>query len=174
MLLHYFKIAFRHFLRNKAFSLINVVGLAIGISASLVIFLIVRYDFSFDKFEKDENRIYRIVSAFNFSGETSFSSGVPSPMGNAVDNELTGLDLVVPFRTWTEETKITVPASNSSKQAVFKKQKEKVFADQNYFKLIQYKWLEGSPAKSLKEPYQVVLSESKAKLFFPALPQYLH
>ena len=54
MLKTYLTIAYRNFFRNKIFSLINVLGLAIGISASLVIFLIVHYDFTFDKFEKEQ------------------------------------------------------------------------------------------------------------------------
>ena len=62
MFTNYFKIAFRNVWRNKTFSVINIFGLAIGISASLVIFLIVQYDFSFDKFEKDAGHIYRLVS----------------------------------------------------------------------------------------------------------------
>ena len=64
MLKNYFIVALRSFARNRAFSLINVIGLSIGISASLVIYLIVAYDFSFDKFEKDSNRIYQVVEKY--------------------------------------------------------------------------------------------------------------
>jgi hypothetical protein len=66
MVKNYLKIAFRNFRHNKIFSFINIVGLAIGISASLVIYLIVSYDFSFEKFEKDRGRIYRVVSDMKF------------------------------------------------------------------------------------------------------------
>ncbi len=61
MLKNYFLVALRAFRRNKVFSFINIVGLSIGISASLVIYLLVQYDFSFDKFEKDGARIYRVI-----------------------------------------------------------------------------------------------------------------
>src|SRR5471030_3295980 len=61
MFKNYFKTAWRTLWKNKIFSLINVLGLAIGISASLVIYLIASYDTSFDKFEKDKDRIYRVV-----------------------------------------------------------------------------------------------------------------
>ena len=61
MLKNYFLVALRTFRRHKTFSFINIIGLAIGISASLVIFLLVQYDFSFDQFEKDGPRIYRVV-----------------------------------------------------------------------------------------------------------------
>jgi hypothetical protein len=66
MLNNYFRVAFRSFRNHKLFSLINIGGLAIGISASLVIYLIVQYEFSFDKSHKDGDRIYRAVSEMKF------------------------------------------------------------------------------------------------------------
>ncbi|WP_295798809.1 hypothetical protein [Mucilaginibacter sp.] len=64
MIKNYFKIAFRSFRQHKLFTLINVVGLSIGISTALVIYLIVNYDYTFDKFHKDGDRIYRVVSNY--------------------------------------------------------------------------------------------------------------
>jgi putative ABC transport system permease protein len=168
MLKNYFIVAFRNFWRNKIFSLINIVGLAIGISASLVIYLLVHYDFTFDKFEKDGDSIYRVVSDFTFSGESFKNSGVPSPMPTAVKNEVTGLEIVAPFRTWNDNVKVTVKRVNG-KPVVFKKQNSVVFADENYFKLLEYKWIAGSPKTSLQQPDQIVLTESNAKLYFPTL-----
>ena len=66
MLKNYFRVALRNFWRNKTFSLINILGLSIGISASLVIFLIVTYDLGFDHFQPNSDRIYRITSNFVF------------------------------------------------------------------------------------------------------------
>ncbi|HSV11471.1 MAG TPA: FtsX-like permease family protein [Hanamia sp.] len=148
---------------NKLFSAINIFGLAIGISASLVIFLIVKYDFSFDKFEKDHDRIYRVV--------TKRDARVPFAIVNAVQNEATGLDVVAPFMSWNDyDLKVSIPKSEIEKPQVFKNEQNIIFADQYYFKLINYKWLEGSPESSLSEPYQTVLSEQNAKHFFPNLP----
>src|SRR3954447_6395212 len=112
MFKNYITVAFRNFWRNKIFSLINIIGLAIGISASLVIYLLVHYDFTFDKFEKDGDSIYRVVSDFTFSGESFKNSGVPSPMPTAVKNEVTGLEIVAPFRTWNDNVKVTVKRVN--------------------------------------------------------------
>ena len=76
MFRNYFITAFRSFWRNKAFTAINVLGLSIGISAALVIFLIVYYEFSYDRFEKDGDRIYRVVLDAKFNGiETSPKPG---------------------------------------------------------------------------------------------------
>ena len=59
MIKNYLKIAFRGFWKHKLFTLINIIGLSIGISAALVIYLIVHFDFTFDKFHKDGDRTYR-------------------------------------------------------------------------------------------------------------------
>ncbi|MEP7141907.1 MAG: ABC transporter permease, partial [Ferruginibacter sp.] len=109
MLKNYITIALRTLLKNKVFTGINILGLSIGISASLVIWLLVNFHFNFDKFEKDANRIYRVVSNFSFSGELYRNSGVADPMGAAAQRELTGLDEVATFRTWDGYSKVTVP-----------------------------------------------------------------
>jgi predicted permease len=168
MLKNYFTIAFRTLWKNKVFSGINVLGLAIGISASLVIYLLVNYHFNFDKFEKDNNRIYRVVSNFSFSGEVYRNSGVADPMAAAVKKEIAGLDAVIPFRTWNDDAKISVPG-NKKEPKIFKHQPSIVFADSNYFNLVSYTWIAGSPKTSLRNPYQTVLTESNAKLYFPNL-----
>ena len=81
MLKNYFLVALRNFWRNKTFSFINIIGLAIGISASLIIFLLVQYDFSFDKFEKDGSRIYRVVADSKSNSETYHGNSSPNPWG---------------------------------------------------------------------------------------------
>ena len=108
MLKNYFIVALRNFWRNKIFSLINVVGLSIGISAALVIYLIVQYDFSFDKFHKDGDRIYRIVSETTFSGESFKNSGVPLPLGSVAGKEIAGLDIAAFFSTSYSGAKVGV------------------------------------------------------------------
>ncbi len=78
MLKNYFTTAIRNFFRHKVFSSINVLGLAIGISSALVIFLIVYYEFSFDQFQKDKDRIYRVVLDAKFGGTEGHSAAVPA------------------------------------------------------------------------------------------------
>ncbi len=169
MLTNYFKTAFRNLIRNKALSFINIIGLSIEISAALVIFLIVQYDFSFDKHHKNGDRIYRIVSNFSFSGEVYKNSGVTSPLGNTMRKEATGLEIISPFRLWTESEKLTIPPFNGHAPVTLKNQHNIVFADEGYFRLIPYQWLAGSPVSSLKEPNQVVLTAKGASLYFPQL-----
>lgn len=166
MLKNYFKTAIRSFLKNKVITIITVLGLSIGISAALVIYQIVQYDYSFDKYEPDRDRIYRIVS----EGPNMKNSGVPAPLHEAVKNKVTGIETIAAFfkfNSWN--TKVSVSQNNNQPPKVFKKQENIVFANRNYFDIFPHQWLIGSAANSLKVPYHLVLSESRAKLYFPNL-----
>src|ERR1700743_2933369 len=99
MLKNYLKIALRTFKRHKLFTLINVIGLSIGISAALVIYLIVHFDFTFDKFHKDSDRIFRVVSNYTFQGNVSHSYGVTTPLAGAVKSSATGVAYIAPLYT---------------------------------------------------------------------------
>ncbi|WDF53437.1 ABC transporter permease [Mucilaginibacter sp. KACC 22063] len=166
MLYNYFKTTIRSFKNNLLFSLINIVGLSIGISAALVIYLIVNHDLTFDKFHPDGNRIYRVVTTMRFANFSSNTAAVPLPLQDAAGQELTGMEATAPF-VLGEETKAAIQTP-SEKSKVFKKQPDIVYTDSRYFNCFKYKWLAGSP-KSLNEPNKVVLSASRAKLYFNAV-----
>ena len=154
--------------RNKFFSLINIAGLAIGISAALVIYLIVQYEFNFDTFHKDGNRLYRVVSKIEFPDLTIHNSGVPVPTVKATRDEVTGLEGATHFVT-SYGRKVSIPLTGSQSPAVFKNQPDIIYADEEYFKIFNYQWLAGSPQTALKDPFQVVLTESRAKTYFSSL-----
>lgn len=168
MLKNYFLISLRAFRRNKTFSFINIIGLSIGISASLVIFLLVQYDFTFDKFEKDGSRIYRVVAEGSNAHGSWQSGALTEAMGPATKKEVPGLDIVAPFHT-LDEIRVSIPWPDAKHPVVLRKQKDLVGADENYTNLIGYTWLAGSPATSLSEPYRVVLTEKNARLYYPGL-----
>jgi putative ABC transport system permease protein len=169
MLRNHFLIAIRNTWRNKIFSFIHVLGLSIGISASLVIFLIVKYEFSFDKFEDDGDRIYRIVMDFKFNGDTGFGAAVPAALPNAIQNEVTGVDANVPVMTFQGDATVNVAAIRNNKTEVFKKQTDVVFTNNDYFKLLSFQWIAGSPTNALSKPFSVVLTESRAQQYFPGV-----
>ena len=170
MLKNYFTIAIRNFWKQKIFSVINVSGLAIGISAALVIYLLVQFEFSFEKFRKDNDRIYRVITDITFPGESLFrNSGVPMPMPKAIRSDLTGIETITHFVTaW--ETKVTVPVAGSQSPAEFKRQTDIIYADEFYFSVFESDWVAGSRQTALKDPYQVVLTEERAKTYFGNLP----
>ncbi len=166
MIKNYFKIAFRGFWKHKLFTFINIIGLSIGISASLVIYLIVHYDFSFDKYHKDSDRIYRVVSNYSFQGNRSYNYGVCGPLAGAIKTDAAGVELTAPLYTLNPDVSVTGKNNQPKK---FKAVDRVTLADQSYFKIFQYKWLAGSSTTALDAPYHVVLTSDQAKLYFPSL-----
>lgn len=162
MLKNHLTIAFRNLKRNKVFSFINMLGLSIGISACLVIWLIVSFEFSFDTFHPDKERIYRVVSDFTFSGEAFHNSGVRGAMPKAVREEFTGLESVsalhqVNMKAMIADRKGNVKTFDETKTAII---------DPQYFQIFKYEWLEGNPKTALNEPFKVVLTEKEARKYF--------
>jgi len=167
MIQNYFKVAFRNFWRHKLFTSINVIGLSIGISAALVIYLLVHYDFTFDKFHKDGDRIYRVVTNFTFAGSPGYNPGVCGPLPWATKSQVTGLQETAPiFRL--SQPNVTIPNWNKTSSR-FKIQDNVIVADTDYFKLFEYKWLAGSAKSALTAPYQVVLTSDQAEKYFPGV-----
>src|SRR5688572_29888215 len=92
MIRNYLIVAWRNFRRHGVFSLINMASLAVGISSALVIYLIVSYEFSFDKFHKEGDQIYRVVTNMHFPDADFKNSGVPGPLPPAMKSSITGIE----------------------------------------------------------------------------------
>ena len=128
-----------------------MLDLSIGISAALVIFLIAYYEFSYDTFEKDSSRIYRVVLDANFNRNEGHSATIPAPLGTAIQNEVTGVEQTVPvFQLPVDDnSKVSILRDGSAKPVVFKNQQDIVFTNQPYFNILHYQWIAGSQSVSL-------------------------
>ena len=176
MLKNYLKIALRSLLRNKVYSFINILGLAIGVSACLVIFLLVSFELSFDNFHPDRERIYRITSGFkNPDGSAYYNAGLSAPMPSVIRQELTGIESLSAFFNWS--AKVTIPNHKNDTKNPPKTWKSDNFQDSpiiicepQYFQIFQYKWLQGNPENALRTPNEVVLTEEKAVKYFGKIP----
>jgi putative ABC transport system permease protein len=161
MLKNFLTIAWRNLLRNKLHSLINITGLAIGVSACIVIFMIVQFELSFNKGFQGYQDIYRIHSSFKgvFSG---LNRGVPTAVGPAVKDQFTGVESVASF--FILSGKVGIPTAQETKD--FGLQTDVVVTESSFFRVFSaYEWIAGSP-ESLDDPFQTVLTESKAKVYF--------
>lgn len=148
-------------MKHKVFSLINIIGLTIGLSASFVIGLMIFYDASFDTFHKDGDRIYRVVSDF-YSPDGEFPvSGVTLALEDAIKDD-TNFEIVSGF--YVERPSIV---ENKQLGTKFKWPNFVIFADANYFKIFDYSFLAGDKTHSLSAPNMVVLTESRAAQYFP-------
>jgi ABC-type antimicrobial peptide transport system permease subunit len=169
MFRNYIRTALRYCRRNKAATLVHVLSLATGISAALVIFLIVQYEYSFDRFEKDKDRIYRVVLDLQLPDKTDHNAAIPAPLVAALQREVTGVEQVVPVFQYPGSTmaKVTIV---QQEPVVYKKQPDIVFTNQSYFPLLSCKWLAGSAATALQQPFTAVLTAGRARLYFPHQP----
>ena len=163
MIKNYLITAFRTLRRNKLFAMINVLGLSVGISAALIIYLIVQYDFSFEQFRKDKDSIYRVVTSMSFSGSSIHNGGVPYPVIAATQKAVRGIDGSASF--FTSNAKASIPRQDAVPQD-FKNRPQLAYVDEHYFNLFPSGWIAGSPA-GLKEPFRVALSEGTARIYFP-------
>lgn len=163
MLRNYLKIAFRNIWKNKVFSLINILGLSIGLSAAFVIGAMVFYDLTFDKFHTDGDRIYRVTTSFKNPNGDFYNAGVTVPLAQALVNlKMEELETVAPFFT-------TYPlyVENQDTGDRFKSPEFVVYADATFFETFDYEWLAGDKQHVLLAPNQVVLSKKRAEKYFP-------
>ena len=154
-------IGWRNLVRNKLHSVINVLGLSIGISACLVIFLIVRFELSFNKEFQGYERIYRIHSSFSgvFSG---INRGIPTAVAPTLEDQFTGIESVAPFHLFSGT--VNIPSAKEIKD--LGRQNGVVVANPNFFDVFtNYEWIAGSP-QSLEKPFQTVITISQAQLYF--------
>lgn len=168
MLKNYLKIAFRTLWRNRLTTSINVLGLAVGISACIVIFLLVNFEFSFDRHPPDADRIYRLVTEFKFGDDPGHNAGVSAPIPESIRRELTGLETVAHVHLESFE-QIEVPRSGQT-PVLFPATKELwpevIFTDAQFFKILPAEWIAGSPQTSLAKPNQIVLTQRLAERYF--------
>lgn len=163
MWLTYLKVAYRNLLKQKIHSAINVTGLALSIATCTIVFLIVRHETSFDTFREDGDRIYRVYSRFTgaFKGT---NPGVPGPTGAKIRNDFSGVESVTAFHTMVADVTIN---SESTQPREFKEQEDIIVADQDYFTTIGgYMWLSQNESSVFSSPFQVILTEDKARLYF--------
>ena len=164
MFRNYFKIAWRKLWKHKLFSIINIISLAVGFSASFVIGLMVYYDLTFDKFHPDSELIYRVTSNFITSDSERSNRGIPIPYINEARNSISGIE----FSSGIHVANLQKVVEETTKKT-FKNPEYVVFIEPEYFQIFKYNWLAGNPEIALNAPNQVVLTNKRAQKYFPSL-----
>ena len=158
MFKNYFKIALRNLWRHWVFSLINILGLTVGLTACFLIFLYVRFELSYDNMHSKADRIYRIICDIKTPTET-MKTGGPSW---AVGPHLTMGDFPqVEASVRTTGDEILVRRGNIKFQEM-----NSLYADSSFFQIFDFKLIKGNPHTALNEPLNIVFSESAVKKYF--------
>jgi putative ABC transport system permease protein len=160
MLKNYLLLAFKHMAKQKVFSLINILGLTVGITCCLMIFLYIQHENSYDNFHKDGDRIYRVVRQADMNGthnleDIGYLSG---PYSIALKHDFPDLiDRAV--RVYPDNDLFSYGNQAFNEQRVY-------LCDTDFFQLFNFGLVKGDPAQVLKNPHSVVLTESTAKKYF--------
>jgi len=156
MVRNYFITAFRNLLWNSGFSLINIMGLSIGIACCFILLLIVRFELSYDRYHEDVDRIYRIEKNSNIYGKIEKYAAIPRCVGDAIA-DLEEVESMGRFSSWRSSTV---------------RYEEQSFKEDNIrpvepglFDVLTIPVIEGDPA-SLEKPFTAMLTEHMARKYF--------
>ena len=155
----------RNIRRRKITTLINVGGLSVGITVCVAIFLIIRFENSFDKFHKKRAQIYRVITKFDGPDGVGYSSGVPAPMIRTLPEAFPQLPAIAGIYG-DEQAQIQVLDQSGNITKKFKEDRGVFFTVPAFFSIFDYKWLAGDAAASLSDPNTAVLSRSTAERYF--------
>ena len=159
MIQNYLVVAIRNLLRHPAYSLINVIGLAIGMAACMLILLYIQEEFSYDRYHENANRIYRIVDDIESGGQTIETAGTPPGWAPALKRDYPEVEQFVRMRGTQTSWLITHGESRFYEKKI-------IWAEAALFELFSIPLIAGDPRTVLTEPYSMVVSEEMAFKYF--------
>ncbi len=157
MLKNYFKIAWRNLFRNKGFSLTNLLGLSIGMTCAILIFLWVQDELNYDKSQKNYKDIYQVMAHRDFNNQIFTDPSMVLPLAQSIEKEAVQVKHAV-------VTTHQQPANFSYGDVKLKKDGYTV--SEHFFDVFSVNFLKGTPATAINDPSSIVLSNSAARALF--------
>ncbi|WP_080054673.1 ABC transporter permease [Spirosoma aerolatum] len=165
MVRNYLKIALRNLRSQRTYTLLNVVGLTIGMAGGLLIFLFVRYHLSTDRHHANFDRIYRIVLDLHLDdGSVEHYPEAPLPMAKALRTDYPQVEQAA-FLMANRSLTVSIPQPGQAPKR-FLEHDGTALTEGELFQIFDYQWLSGDPKKALREPNTVVMTESWARRYF--------
>lgn len=157
MLNNYLKIAWRNLWRSKGFTVINILGLTIGIASTILILLWVQNELTYDKFQKNYDNIYQVIANRNFNNQVFTDRSMALPLADALEKNLSQIKHAVV--TTSRQQNLLVYNNNKIK-------KEGYYVSDHFFDIFSWEFVKGTAATALKDPNSIILTEDAAKAFF--------
>jgi putative ABC transport system permease protein len=164
MIKNYIKTAFRSLRKNKGFTILNVLGLSVGLAACLLIVFYVVDEFSYDRYNTNAGRIYRVTENVRLNGNEGSYAGTEKPLMDAlkVFPQIEKIARIIPKESlFLTSSKFGVRKGISNIQ-----EKNVAFAESNIFDVFTLPMIDGNPSTSLSGPKSAVITESMAKKYF--------
>jgi predicted permease len=165
MFKNFLKTAWRNINHNKAYALINITGLTIGVAACLLIFLVIQFETSFDNFHADRQRIYRIGSKFKLPDGIHYSPGTCFPAAKQLRLDYPQFENVSTIYASAGD-EITVMDDNSNSTQKKFDEEGLFFIEPHFFEMFNFPFLEGDTKTALAEPYTAVVTQATAERYF--------
>ncbi|QHV94460.1 ABC transporter permease [Spirosoma endbachense] len=166
MFRNYLKIAFRNLNAQRAYTLLNVVGLTIGMAGGLLIFLFIYHHLNTDRHHAKFDRIYRIVLDLHLDdGSIEHYPEAPLPMSKTLRTDYPQVDQAA-FLRMNRSLTVSINRPGQTSPNRFLEQEGTAIVEAELFQIFDYQWLGGNPKTALREPNSVVLTESWAKRYF--------
>ncbi len=159
MIRNYITTAIRNLLKHKGYSLVNIIGLALGLTGCILMLLYIRYETSYDDFHLKQDRMYRIEVNMLFDGRESKFTTTPSAWGPVLLAEYPSIENLTRLRPLLEQQPVQLEDRSIRGKASF-------FADSTLFDVFTLPLVRGTPATALTKPHTVVISESMANTCF--------
>ena len=164
MFTNFFVTLLRSFGKRKVYTLINLLGLAIGITSFILIMLYVSDELSYDKHYRNADRIERVCMIYDFGGVGENSASMPFPVAFTLKSEYPEMveEVVRIFNFQSDRCLIEYEGQKYNESHCY-------FADSTFFKIFEQEFISGDPSTALDEPNSVVISESTARKYFKSL-----
>src|SRR5688572_22373126 len=161
MLKNYLTITFRNFWKNKGFTFINIFGLAIGIACSLLIYLFVFDEISYDRFHQDSGNIYRVVKDFVMDDGSKLPDATsPAALAPAMQKEIPAVAAVTRVRpNWGTTFLVRIGDKIIQEEKIYR-------VDSSFFDVFTFPFIKGDPKTALNDISSLILTESASKKFF--------
>jgi putative ABC transport system permease protein len=164
MIKNYFKTALRNLSRHKSNSFINIAGLIVGFAAFLLIFLVIRYEQSFDDFHANKNNIYRVVRIGKNPANREYRTGVPFPVTQTLRAEVPQLKNAAAI-FGDNDVQVNITAADGSTLKKFKEPHVST-AEPQFFKIFNFSLAEGNINNAISEPNTGLLTKDVASKYF--------
>ncbi|MFC1725477.1 ABC transporter permease [candidate division KSB1 bacterium] len=159
MFKNYAKFSFRNLRRQKAYSFINILGLAIGLGLCILIMIYIFTELSYDKYHLNAGRIYRLGTYMEFGGRKDRVPVSNFPAGPTIKEDYEEVADVVRFRRYMYDVLVEYEDKQFIERGVF-------YADNSVFNVFTFSLIKGDPQTALSKPFTVLLTESIAEKYF--------
>lgn len=157
MIKNYFKIAWRNLVKNKGFSITNILGLTIGITCTILIFLWVQDERDYDKFHNNYGNIYQVIAHRNFNNQIFTDRNMVMPLAKSLEDVSPQIKNAV-VTTHRQSHVLTYGDAKLKKQGYF--------VSEHFFDMFSWKFIKGNAATAIPDAYSIVLTQSAAKALF--------